>query len=145
VGATETEVPSFELESIPAGDNCAVLRVIGEVEVYTAPELRERVIQLLAGGAIHLIADLRDVDFLDSTGLGALVGSLRRVRTYDGSLLLVASSARIREIFTITGLINAFLLYPSIPQAIAASEDWITAIASEGGSAEDWCRKHGLA
>jgi anti-sigma B factor antagonist len=113
--------------------------------VYTAPQLRERVIQLLADGAIHLIADLRDVDFLDSTGLGALVGSLRRVRTHDGSLLLVASSARIREIFTITGLINAFALYPSIPQAIAASEDWITAIASEGGSAEDWCRKHGLA
>ena len=71
-------MPPFHLESITAGADCAVLRVAGEVDVYTAPQLRERVIGLLAGGVRHIVADLREVDFLDSTGLGALVGSLRR-------------------------------------------------------------------
>jgi anti-sigma B factor antagonist len=67
-------VQPFHLESIIVGADCAVLRIGGEVDVYTAPQLRERVIQLLANGVRHIIADLREVDFLDSTGLGALAG-----------------------------------------------------------------------
>jgi anti-sigma B factor antagonist len=145
VVATETDVQPFHLESILAGDDCAVLQVTGEVDVYTAPELRERVVQLLADGAVHIIVDLRDVRFLDSTGLGTLVGALRRVRTQDGSLMLVTSTRRILEIFNLTGLINAFAIYPSIPEAMAASEPWQAAVASEGSGAEEWCRKHGLA
>ena len=69
--ATEIHVQPFHLESITAGADCAVLRIGGEVDVYTAPQLRERVIQLLGHGARHIIADLREVEFLDSTGLGA--------------------------------------------------------------------------
>jgi anti-sigma B factor antagonist len=121
-------MPPFNLESVTAGDDCAVLRITGEVDVYTAPELRERVVELVGGGFVHLIADLRDVEFLDSTGIGALVGSLRRVRTYDGSLMLVTRSGRILEIFKITGLINAFSIYPTIPEAIASSEPWKAAV-----------------
>jgi anti-sigma B factor antagonist len=145
VVTTETDVQPFHLESILAGDDCAVLQVNGEVDVYTAPEVRERVVQLLADGVVHIIADLREVHFLDSTGLGTLVGSLRRVRTQDGSLMLVASARRILEIFNLTGLINAFAIYPSIPDAIATNEHWQAAVASEGSNAEEWCRKHGLA
>ena len=66
----------IHLEAIPVGADCAVLQISGEVDVYTAPQAR--VIQLLDDGARHVIADLREVDFLDSTGLGALVGGLRR-------------------------------------------------------------------
>ena len=70
----------FRLDTIgPAGD-CAVLQVTGEVDVYTAPMLRERIRELAARGAVHLIADLGQVDFLDSTGLGVLVGGLKRLR-----------------------------------------------------------------
>ena len=70
----------FRLDTAgPAGD-CAVLRVAGEVDVSTAPMLRERFRELAAGGTVHLIADLGQVDFLDCTGLGALVGGLRRLR-----------------------------------------------------------------
>lgn len=121
-------MPPFNLESVTAGDDCAVLRITGEVDVYTAPELRERVVELVGGGFVHLIADLRDVEFLDSTGIGALVGSLRRVRTHDGSLMLVTRSGRILEIFKITGLINAFAIYPTIPEAIESSEPWQAAV-----------------
>ena len=79
----------FRLDTIgPVGD-CAVLQVTGEVDVYTAPMLRERIRELAAKGAVHLIADLSQVDFLDSTGLGALVGGLKRLREDGGSLALV--------------------------------------------------------
>ena len=140
-------MPPFHLESITAGADCAVLRVAGEVDVYTAPQLRERVIGLLAGGVRHIVADLREVDFLDSTGLGALVGSLRRLRQQDGSLKLVTSGA-ILKIFGLTGLWHAFALCPSVPDAIAGDRHWQAALAREGHhearGAEDWCREHGL-
>lgn len=134
----------FELESIIVGSDCAVLRVTGEVDVYTAPELRECVIHLIENGTRHIIADLRGVSFLDSTGLGALVGSLKRVRTRDGSLRLVTSTDRILEIFRITGLNRAFALYPSVPDAVATGEPWPEVVTREGLTVDDWCGKHGL-
>ena len=83
----------FRLETAgPAGD-CAVLRVTGEVDLSTAPMLRERIRELAARGAVHLIADLSQVDFIDSTGLGVLVGGLKRVREDGGSLALVVTPA----------------------------------------------------
>ena len=63
--------------------------------------------ELAAMGVVHLIADLGRVDFLDSTGLGALVGGLRRLRQAGGSLALVISTPRILRIFQITGLTKA--------------------------------------
>jgi anti-sigma B factor antagonist len=132
------------MESISAGD-CAVLQVAGEIDVYTAPELRQRVIGLIDEGARHVIADLRGVDFLDSTGLGALVGSLKRLRMREGSLNLVTSGGRILQIFRITGLTHAFALHSSVPGAITADQHWQVTIAGHGDSASEWCRKHGLA
>ncbi len=79
----------FRLDIVgPIGD-CAVLRVSGEVDAYTAPMLREQIRELTAKGAVHLIADLSQVGFLDSTGLGALIGGLKRLREAGGSLTLV--------------------------------------------------------
>ena len=135
---------SFHMESVSAGD-CAVLRVAGEIDVYTAPELRERVISLIDDGTLHVIVDLRNVDFLDSTGLGALVGSLKRLRVRDGSLELVTSGGRIKQVFQITGLTRAFALHSSVPDAITADEHWQETIAGQGSDASQWCRENGLA
>jgi anti-sigma B factor antagonist len=135
---------SFHMESISAGD-CTVLRVAGEIDAYTAPELRQRVISLADDGTRHIIADLRGVDFLDSTGLGALVGSLRRLRMREGSLNVVTSGGRILQIFRITGLTNVFALHSSVPDAITADQHWQATIAGQGDSASEWCRKNGLA
>lgn len=134
----------FHLESMTAGGDCAVLRVAGEIDVYTAPALREHVIHLVDSGTLHLIADLRGVEFLDSTGLGALVASLKRLRTHEGSLTLVTNTERILRIFRITGLNRAFALHPSVPDAITADQHWQTAVTGEGHSTAEWCRKHGL-
>jgi anti-sigma B factor antagonist len=137
-------VQPFHLESITVGADCAVLRIGGEVDVYTAPQLRERVIQLLANGARHIIADLREVEFLDSTGLGALVGSLKRLREQDGSLKLVTAADRILTIFRLTGLVHVFALHASFLEAIAGDQHWQAALACEGRSTGEWCREHEL-
>jgi len=137
-------VQPFRQESIAVGSDCAVLQITGEVDVYTAPQLREQVIQLVNSGVRHIIADLRDVDFLDSTGLGALVGSLKRLRTHDGSLKVVACGGRTLRIFQITGLTRAFALHPSVLDAVTTDNHWHAAVTREGHDTEEWCRKHGL-
>jgi anti-sigma B factor antagonist len=137
-------VQPFHLESATAGADCAVLRVRGEIDIYTAPQLREYVVKLAAEGARYIVADLREVDFLDSTGLGALVGSLKRLREQDGSLALVAVADRILTIFRLTGLGRVFTLCPSVPDAIAGDQHWQAALAHEGRSAAEWCREHEL-
>jgi len=137
-------VHPFHLEAITAGADCAVLRVRGEIDIYTAPELREHVIKLVADGVRHITADLRAVDFLDSTGLGALVGSLKRLREQDGSLTLVTAADRVLTILRLTGLNRVFTLHPSVPEALAGDQHWQAALARQGRSAEDWCREHEL-
>jgi anti-sigma B factor antagonist len=65
----------------PTGD-CAVLQITGDLDAYTAPALRQRMLDLGDDGVVHVIADLRQVDFLDSTGLGVLIGGLKRFREH---------------------------------------------------------------
>jgi len=100
------------------GDH-AVLAVGGEIDVYTAPKLREKLIELVSDGEYHLVVDLEKVDFLDSTGLGVLVGGLKRVRNHDGSLRLVCTQEKILKIFRITGLTKVFPIHSSVAEAIS--------------------------
>jgi anti-sigma B factor antagonist len=100
----------------------AVLEVGGEIDVYTAPKLREKLIELVSDGAYHLIVDLEKVDFLDSTGLGVLVGGLKRVRNHDGSLQLVCTQEKILKIFRITGLTKVFPIHASVQDAMATEQ-----------------------
>ena len=95
----------------------AVLAVKGEVDVYTAPRLRERLVDLVSQGKHRIVVDLEGVDFLDSTGLGVLVGGLKRVRSHEGDLTLVCTQARILKVFEITGLTKVFDIYPSVDAA----------------------------
>ena len=134
----------FSVWTAGPGGDCALLQVAGEVDVYTAPALRERLLDLAAKGAVHVIADISRVDFLDSTGLGVLVGGLKRLREHDGSLTLVISAPSILRLFEMTGLTKVFPAQPSVPAAITADPHWRQAAESEAGSAEEWCRRHGL-
>lgn len=99
-----------------------VLAVGGEIDVYTAPQLRQRLIELVEAGQAHIIVDMEQVEFLDSTGLGVLVGGLKRVRALDGSLRLVCAQERILKIFRITGLEKVFGIYGSVDEALAAGD-----------------------
>ena len=97
-----------------------VIEVGGEIDVYTAPKLRERIIELVDEGQYHLVVDLEKVEFLDSTGLGVLVGGLKRVRGHDGSLQLVCTQERLLKIFRITGLAKVFVIHDSVGLAPGA-------------------------
>ncbi len=101
-------------------DRWTVLAVSGEVDVATAPRLREQLVQLVNQGNHHLVVDLEGVDFLDSTGLGVLVGALKRVRLQEGELTLVCTQPRIVKVFDITGLSKVFTLHESVDSAVAA-------------------------
>jgi anti-sigma B factor antagonist len=98
-------------------DDLTVINVEGEIDVYTAPKLREKLIDLVNKGRYHLLVDMEKVEFLDSTGLGVLVGGLKRVRAHDGSLELVCTQERILKIFRITGLTKVFGIHDSIAEA----------------------------
>jgi anti-sigma B factor antagonist len=105
-----------------ARDGIEVIDVQGEIDMYTAPRLRELLIDLVSRGSYQLIVNLDKVGFLDSTGLGVLVGGLKRVRAHDGSLDLVCTQQRILKIFRITGLTEVFGIYQTVDQAIAATK-----------------------
>lgn len=98
-----------------------VIEVSGEIDVYTAPRLREAIVGIVEGGRTKLIIDVEKVDFLDSTGLGVLVGALKKVRAAGGSLDIVCTHERIIKIFAITGLDKVFGLYRTIDEAVAAN------------------------
>ena len=102
-------------------DGWAVLAVSGEVDVATVPRLREQLHGLVAQGSNRIIVDLDGVDFLDSTGLGVLVGALKRVRSNDGELSLVCTQPRIRKVFEVTGLTKVFSLFDSVDDAVAGT------------------------
>ncbi len=99
-----------------------VVGVGGEIDVYTAPKLREQIVKLVDDGRYHLVIDMEDVEFLDSTGLGVLVGGLKRARAHDGSLRLVCTQERILKIFRITGLTKVFPIYATVDEALAAQD-----------------------
>jgi anti-sigma B factor antagonist len=101
-----------------AGD-VPIVAVSGEVDVYSAPALKDNITELLQSGVTTLIVDLSGVAFLDSTGLGALVDARAATSDAGGSLPLVCSQERILKLFTITGLDGVFTIYPSIGDAVA--------------------------
>ncbi|MCE5324703.1 STAS domain-containing protein [bacterium] len=99
VRTLEKELPLIELE--------------GEVDVYTAPQLKQQIINILESGAKELMVNLTKVDYLDSTALGVLIGGLKRMREADGNMVLICPSPRIRRVFEITGLDKIFDIYNS--------------------------------
>jgi anti-sigma B factor antagonist len=97
-----------------------VVEVRGEVDVYTASVLRERLLAVVGRGAGSVVADLRRVDFLDSTGLGVLVGALKRLRMGGGDMSVVCDNEKLLKIFRITALDRVFALHDTVESATAA-------------------------
>ena len=98
-----------------------VVSVTGEIDVATAPELREHLQRQVAAGASTVVVDLLDVSFLDSTALGVLVGVLKRCREAGGDLRLVIAQPRILKVFEITGLTSVFTISETVAAAAGAA------------------------
>jgi anti-sigma B factor antagonist len=101
-------------------DGTTIVAVGGEIDVYTAPKLRDRITELVGEGVFNIVIDMESVEFLDSTGLGVLVGGLKKVRAHDGSLELICTQDRLLKIFRITGLAKVFVIHDSADGALAA-------------------------
>ncbi|MBA3283403.1 MAG: STAS domain-containing protein [Acidimicrobiia bacterium] len=100
-------------------DGWSVLQVGGEIDVATAPRLREQLLKLVNDQRYSIVVDLEAVDFIDSTGLGVLIGARKRVRLHDGDVKLICTEPRIVKVFEITGLDQVFQIHPSLDDAVA--------------------------
>jgi anti-sigma B factor antagonist len=98
----------------------AVFRLTGSLDVATSPRLKEELLNASARNQNDMIIDLTRVDFLDSTGLGALMGAHRRAAEKGGRVSLIVSDGPISRLLHITGLARVFPVYPSIGDALAA-------------------------
>ena len=105
-------------ESIDAETH--VIELGGEVDLYTAPEFKERLVQVIEDGKKQLVVDLSKATFIDSTTLGVLVGGVKRLRPAGGSLALVCTDDNITKIFEITGLDRVFPIHSSREEALDA-------------------------
>jgi anti-sigma B factor antagonist len=100
-----------------------VLDLTGEVDVMSAPVLKETIISHIGRGTSHIIVNLEKVDYLDSTGLGTLIGGLKRTREAKTRLSIVGMNARLRRLFDITGIDKIFAIHDTVDQAVAAVEE----------------------
>ncbi len=98
----------------------SVLTVAGELDVVGGPDLRQHVMNAVQQGQHRLLFDLTGVDFIDSFGLGVLVGALKRVRLLDGDMRLVVPEPRIRRVFELCDLDRVFTLHPTVAEAVGA-------------------------
>jgi anti-sigma B factor antagonist len=96
----------------------AIARASGDLDLTTAPRLREQLVQVVTGGQPRIVLDLQAVDFIDSTGLGVLVGVLKRTRSQGGDLRLVSQRSGLRKILELTTLDQALPLASSVEDAI---------------------------
>jgi anti-sigma B factor antagonist len=109
---------NFQISDTPIDDATHVIELGGEVDLYTAPEFKERMVQVIEDGKKHVVVDLSRATFIDSTTLGVLVGGVKRLRTNDGQLSLVCSDRNITKIFEITGLDRVFTIHPTREAAV---------------------------
>jgi anti-sigma B factor antagonist len=92
-------------------DDAYVVELSGEIDVYTSPKVKDAISELIDQGHYNLIINLEKVRYIDSTGLGVLIGGLKRVREHGGSVSLVCTNPQIKKIFDITGLVKIFGIF----------------------------------
>jgi anti-sigma B factor antagonist len=119
----DTEQPhevEFDLVTRDVGDATFVVGLTGEVDLYTAPELKSELLRLVAEEPTRIVVDLSGATFVDSTTLGVLLGAVKRLRLIGGELVIVCADLNIRRILSITLLDRAFTIYDTLDDALAA-------------------------
>jgi anti-sigma B factor antagonist len=108
---------NFDIQTEQLSDHAYVISLAGEVDLYTAPEFKQQLLEVIGQGATDVIVDFSNTTFIDSTTLGVLVGGVKRLRVHDGQLSIVCSDRNITKIFEITGLDRVFSIYPTREEA----------------------------
>src|ERR1700742_718749 len=108
---------AFGIEDRQIDDDTHVVTVTGEIDLFTAPEFKQRVSAPIDAGSSNVIVDLTGTTFIDSSSLGVLIGAHRRLKLRGGSLVVVCDNDAIVKTFKITGLDGVFTLVPSLDDA----------------------------
>jgi anti-sigma B factor antagonist len=117
--------PEFAITEQGSQAGHHVIAVRGEIDLFTAPELKQALTDAIEGGQRRVAIDLTEVSFLDSTALGVLIGAVKRLRSRGGALAIVNTEPSIAKTFEITGLDQIFTIVPSREEALAALDDSI--------------------
>jgi anti-sigma B factor antagonist len=112
--------PQFSLSEENLDDQRHVVAVAGEIDLFTAPELKAALSEAVEAGRTRIVVDLTETSFLDSTALGVLIGAVKRLRSRDGVLTIVNTDPNIAKTFEITGLDQIFTIRPTRGEAIEA-------------------------
>jgi anti-sigma B factor antagonist len=112
--------PQFSLSEENLDEQRHVVAVTGEIDLFTAPELKTVLSEAVEAGRTRIVVDLTETSFLDSTALGVLIGAVKRLRSRDGVLTIVNTDANIAKTFEITGLDQIFTIRPTRDEAIRA-------------------------
>jgi anti-sigma B factor antagonist len=114
--------PEFSLTSEPIENrrDVVAVAVAGEIDLFTAPELKAAIADAVDSGHNRIVVDLSATTFLDSTALGVLIGAVKRLRSSDGALSIVNTDATIAKTFEITGLDQIFTIRLTRVEALAA-------------------------
>lgn len=112
--------PEFVLTEESLDSERHVVAVRGEIDLFTAPDLKTMLLGAIDSGKSRIVVDLSETTFLDSTALGVLIGAVKRLRARDGLLTLVNTDANIAKTFEITGLDQIFQISATRDEAIAA-------------------------
>ena len=115
--------PEFAITEHPSEGDRHVLAVRGEIDLFTAPELKQVLAESIESGRVRIVIDLTDTTFLDSTALGVLIGTIKRLRSRDGRLTVVNVDQNIAKTFEITGLDQIFTIRASRDEALAALDE----------------------
>ena len=110
---------NFDIKTEQLNGDSYVISLSGEVDLYTAPEFKQQLLEVIGQGGKQVVVDFSDTTFIDSTTLGVLVGGVKRLRTNEGQLSLVCSDRNITKIFEITGLDRVFTIYPTRDEAVS--------------------------
>ena len=126
----------FKLATADLGDADAEDPVAGEVDLATAPELKEALGEVVSSGASGVLVDLSNATFIDSTTLGVLMGAVKRLRPAGGELVIACHDANIRKIFEITLLDRVFKIYdtpgPAVEYLRGSREPATSDVSSRG-------------
>ena len=110
---------NFDIKTEQLSGDSYVISLAGEVDLYTAPEFKQQLLEVIGQGGKEVVVDFTNTTFIDSTTLGVLVGGVKRLRSNEGQLSLVCNDRNITKIFEITGLDRVFTIYPTRGEAVS--------------------------
>jgi anti-sigma B factor antagonist len=111
-GEVKLEACVMEMGAMP------ILQLTGEIDLSTSDEFKQVAYKMIESGKKNIVVDLTGVKFMDSTGLGVLVGALKKARMQGGSIRLICSNETILKTFALTGLDKVFLIYNNLRECL---------------------------